>query len=457
MSLPVPESALVRLSLSEILGAMSYALDLTEGQPPGHCLRCCWIGMQIGTTIGLSQKQLWDLYYTILLKDAGCSSNAARLCELYGADDRLAKRDFKRVNSQNLIQVAGFVLSHTAMGHGLRERFRKIMSLAQNGESLATELVATRCERGAAIARQLGFSEAVAVGIHGLDEHWNGHGHPDHLAGDAIALGARIALMAQVADVFHSIGGRAHALAEIKSRRGTWFDPALVDALEQADAQGDFWAVLSSPDLAEQVRKAEPEPLVVTVDEERLDAIATAFAQVVDSKSPYTYGHSARVTVYTDAIAEQLGLGAGRRRWLRRGALLHDIGKLGVSNSILDKPGSLTAEEWAAVRDHARYTEEILSRITIFEELAQVAGAHHERLDGKGYPRGLKGDEIALETRIITTADIFDALTAERPYRKAIPIPVALQMMDKTEGEAIDPDCLGALKHSLQNLGVHKR
>lgn len=155
---------------------------------------------------------------------------------------------------------------------------------------------------------------------------------------------------------------------------------------------------------------------------------------------------------YADAVAEQLGLTAARRRWLRRGALLHDIGKLGVSNTILDKPGSLTPEEWGQVRAHARYTEEILSRLSPFAELALVAGAHHKRLDGKGYPKGLLAEVISKETRIITLADIFDAITAERPYRGAIPVPQALQMMEKTRGQALDGDCLDALHACLPRL-----
>jgi HD-GYP domain-containing protein (c-di-GMP phosphodiesterase class II) len=151
-------------------------------------------------------------------------------------------------------------------------------------------------------------------------------------------------------------------------------------------------------------------------------------------------------------IASALELPEARRRWLKRGALLHDIGKLGVSNSILDKPGQLDREEWAEMRRHAQYTEEILSRIDAFSELAIVAGAHHERLDGAGYPRGLKADDIALETRIITIADIFDAITADRPYRGAIPIPTAMEMMGKTVGTAIDPHCYAALELALKRL-----
>ena len=440
------------LLLSEVIGAFSYALDLTEGQPPGHCLRGCWIGVHVGKELGLDRAALWDLYYTLLLKDAGCSSNAARLCELYGADDLAVKRDFKTVDPDHLIEITGFVLTHAGLGRGLKERFQRIAHLAAHGEELATELIATRCERGAAIARQLGFNEVVAAGIHGLDEHWNGNGRPDRLHREAIPLGSRIALLSQVADVFHSIGGPTRAQQEVQERSGTWFDPAVVKAFKDASARPGFWEGVASQDIEARVRMLEPESRVVIVDEDRLDAIAAAFAQVVDSKSPYTYGHSSRVAQYANAVAEKLGLPAPRRRWLRRGALLHDIGKLGVSNSVLDKPGSLNSEEWEQVRAHARYTEEILSRLSPFAELALVAGAHHERLDGKGYPKGLTAKDIRLETRIITVADIFDAITAERPYRGAIPVPQALQMMEKTRGEAVDPDCLDALRSSLPRL-----
>jgi HD-GYP domain-containing protein (c-di-GMP phosphodiesterase class II) len=170
---------------------------------------------------------------------------------------------------------------------------------------------------------------------------------------------------------------------------------------------------------------------------------------VVDSKSPYTSGHSERVTLFTDLIAEQLGLSGARRRWLKRAALLHDIGKLGVSNSILDKPGKLDEAEWEAMKRHAAHTETILSRIAAFGDLAAIAGAHHERLDGKGYPRGLSGAAIMLETRIITCADVFDALTAERPYRGAMPISEALALMSDMVGTQIDADCFAALRRAM--------
>ena len=437
------------LLLSEVIGAFSYALDLTEGQPPGHCLRSCWIGMHVGKELGLDSATLWDLYYTLLLKDAGCSSNAARLCQLYGADDFKVKRDFKTVDSDHLTEIVGFVLTHAGQGQGLKERMSRVLNLATHGEELATELITTRCERGAAIARQLGFGEAVATGIHGLDEHWNGCGRPERLRGEAIPLGSRIALLAQVVDVFQTIGGPTRALQEVRERSAEWFDPAVVAAFESASGRPGFWEALAATDLEARVHAIEPEVRVVIVDDDRLDAITIAFAQVVDSKSPYTFGHSSRVAQYADAVAARIGLTAERRRWLRRSALLHDIGKLGVSNSVLDKPGSLTPEEWGHVRAHARYTEEILSRLTPFTELALVAGAHHERLDGRGYPKGLTADAIAIETRIITVADIFDALTAERPYRGPIPVPQALQMMEKIRDQAVDGAYLDVLREHV--------
>jgi HD-GYP domain-containing protein (c-di-GMP phosphodiesterase class II) len=158
------------------------------------------------------------------------------------------------------------------------------------------------------------------------------------------------------------------------------------------------------------------------------------------------------VGLIADQVARQLGLGAPERRWLRRGALLHDIGKLGVSNRILDKAGPLDADEWATVQRHAMHTEQILGRIGSFGVLARVAGAHHEKLDGTGYPRGLDARHIRLETRIITTADIFDALTADRPYRAAMPTGQALQVMRDGIGSSIDGDCFAALERSLDAL-----
>lgn len=436
------------LLLLGLIGTLSHALDITEGQPKGHCVRCCWIGMHIGHEIGLGERELWELYYTLLLKDLGCSSNAARICELYLTDDLLFKHDYKTVGDR-LPAVLRFVFSHTGLGSGMSQRLGAIMNIVRNGSQIAHELTQTRCQRGADIARQLRFPDPVAAGIHGLDEHWNGRGRPQGLHADEIPIHSRIALLSQVIDVFRTSDGPQAALREARARSGQWFDPALVRALERVARNADFWATLASPSIDREVQALEPSSLRLPLDDDYLDDIAAAFGQVVDSKSPFTSGHSARVAEFAEKISSALGLSLPRRRWLRRGALLHDIGKLGVSNIVLDKPGKLDAAEWQAVQRHAEYTEQILSRIAAFGDLARVAAAHHERLDGAGYPRGLAADDISLETRIITTADIFDAISAQRPYRGAVPIPRTLQMMAETVGTAIDPLCFEALKGVL--------
>ncbi len=444
------------LRLAELMGALSYALDITEGQPAGHCVRSCLIGMRLGRELRMSDAALAELYYTLLLKDLGCSSNAARICELYITDDLAFKRDVKRLDDDQFLETVQFALGHTALGAGLWQRFKVLLGSLRSKEAAAQELIVTRCQRGASIARRLRFHERVAQGIHSLDEHYNGQGRPERLGGADIPLYSRIALLAQVVEVVSTDSGVEAALLEARHRSGSWFDPALVDVLLRIGKDDELWLQLRSPDVSEHVFDAEPARFSVLVDDEYLDEIAAAFGEIVDSKSPYTAGHSARVALYTDAIAEQLGLSDERRRWLHRGALLHDVGKLGVSNTVLDKPGKLDASEWDAVRKHAAFTEQILSRIPQFRELAVVAGAHHEKLDGSGYPRGLRAEEIALETRIITTADIFDAITAARPYRDAIPVARTLEIMGETVGTVLDAECFRALCRVVEALSAER-
>ncbi len=195
-------------------------------------------------------------------------------------------------------------------------------------------------------------------------------------------------------------------------------DPALVEHCEDIAADPFFWSALGADDIEARVLALEPVRLVITLDDDYLDDVAAGFAKVVDSKSPYTSGHSDRVALFTDLIAEAMGLSAERRRWLKRAALLHDIGKLGVSNQVLDKPGKLDDAEWTEIKRHPVLGETILSRIAAFADMARIAATHHEKLDGSGYPSGLTGDEISAAARIVAICDVFDALTSVRPYKQ---------------------------------------
>ncbi|NBB50257.1 HD domain-containing protein [Rhizobium sp. CRIBSB] len=436
-----------RIRLAELIGALSHALDLTGGQDPGHGIRTAHIGSAIGRRLGLSEQQLHDLYYTLMLKDLGCSANAMRMSELFDTDDTSFKRDFKRVDG-SLPSLLRQVFRHAGRRRGALARVGAVLKALSRGRH-AAELVALRCNRGAEIAWQMRFSADVASGIRDLDEHFDGSGRPQGLKGEAIHLSARIALAAQILDVYQTHEGRTAALSQIKRRKGRWLDPKIADTLLTLAVEPGFWDDLAAPDLEEKVLAAEPGQAVIFADEDYIDDIVKGFARVIDAKSPYTAGHSDRVAEFTDRIAVELGLPPAERRTLRRAALLHDIGKLGVSARVLNKPAKLDAEEWTEMRAHAAHSERILSRIPAFAELAEIGGAHHERLDGSGYPRGLKGDQISFATRIIATADVFEALTGERPYRAALPTDDALEMIKANAGEHHDPVCVAALESAL--------
>jgi hypothetical protein len=147
--MPLSASPVTEVSLAELLSTQSHALDNTEG----HCVRCCWIGLQIAEELDLDELQTWELYYTILLKDLGCSSNAARICELYLVNDITFKKDFKQIDG-SLPQALRLVLSHTGLKAGLAERFRAIINIFQNGGEISTELTQTRCRHCAQDALQ---------------------------------------------------------------------------------------------------------------------------------------------------------------------------------------------------------------------------------------------------------------------------------------------------------------
>jgi HD-GYP domain-containing protein (c-di-GMP phosphodiesterase class II) len=436
--------------LSEVISALSYALDLTEGQPEGHSVRTCLIGMRIGREIGLDAEARSSLFYALLLKDAGCSSNSAATCELFGADDHVVKQTWKTVDWSSRWRSIGHVVRNVRPGGSIVTKARQVVGFTRQ-EAPGTELVRTRCERGADIARMLEMTDDTAAAIRALDEHWDGRGVPTGMRGEEIPLLARIACLAQTVEIFHSTRGVETAFAVADDRAGRWFDPELVRALQGLRADGGFWAGLAG-DCRAQAATLEPADRVLVADGDRLDRIAHAFARVIDAKSPYTYRHSEGVASYADAVGRVLGFDADALRDLRRAALLHDVGKLGVSNRILDKPGKLTEEEFVSVRRHPEYSYRILARVAPFRALAETAASHHERMDGRGYHRGIPAGTLPIAARVLAVADVCDALSAERPYRAAMPRERVLEIMRGDAGPALCPESFAALEEALRTL-----
>jgi putative nucleotidyltransferase with HDIG domain len=431
-------------TLSTVLSALSYALDLTEGHPAGHAARSALIGMRIAQALNLAADERSDLFYALLLKDTGCSSNSARVHQLFGGDDQTAKRAVWERDWRKWRWQWAYALKYVEPGGSVRARAAKLWTLATS-PAAGREIFQIRCDRGADIARAIGMPERTAEAVRFMDEHWDGGGHPQGLRRDEIPPLARIVGVAQVAEIYWGLGGREAARAVVRDRRGRWFDPDVAGAFLGIGDADPLWMSLESADLPQTLAAVEPEERVIAAGPERLDRIAHAFALVVDAKSSFTFNHSERVAKVAEAIAAAMGLSADEQLRLRRAGLLHDIGKLAVPNRILDKAGPLTDTEWGVVRRHPYFSYEILSRVPVFSDFAFDASAHHERVDGAGYYRGLKGETLTAHARILATADCFDALSASRPYRGAMPLDRVLAILRSDAGTHLCRECVDAV------------
>lgn len=433
---------------------MSVALDLTEGQRPGHAVRSCAIGMRLAEVLDLPRAQRSALFYALLMKDLGCSSNASRFAALFGADDHELKATLSRLDWSKALESFRFVAGGVAPGHFWLRRVWQALAVLSRGPEGARMVVRTRCERGAEISRMLGFSEDTALAIRALDEHWDGRGQPYSLEHEQIPLLGRILCVSQTVEVFLTSYGVRAAYDMALERRGTWFDPELVDALLSIRTDAAFWQCLRDGDGHIEIGAVEPVDGIFMADDDRLDLVAEAFAKVIDAKSPWTFAHSIGVADAAVAIADRLGCSPAEIRDLRRAALLHDLGKLGVSSLILDKPGQLTETEFAAIRRHPALTEQILSRVGCFQPLVAMTGSHHERLDGRGYHRGLKAPQLTKLARVLCVADVYDALRASRPYRCGLPVDQTLDIMGRDVDREFDADCLTALRTCVADAAL---
>lgn len=440
---------------SEVLSALSFALDIVEGQPEGHIVRSCYIGMVVGGRIGLSEEQRSALFYALLLKDAGCSSNASKMSALFDADDfevkRKVKRKVKTVNWTSLPQAVLYAARSVSPQGNLWNKTRRFLIFGAQGQKASRQLIQVRCERGAEITRMIGFPEETAGAVRSLDEHWDGAGHPDGLKRKEIPLLARICGLAQTAEVFYTEHGPARTETVMKARRKKWFDPDLVDILLDEARRGNIWENLGRSNLTDFLSNMEPADQTLLSTPERLDLVARAFARIIDAKSPFTYEHSEGVANLAVAMSRRMGIEGEELRDQMRAGLLHDIGKLGVSSRILDKPGPLTKEEFARIKEHPELSQDILSRVAPFRNIVERCANHHEKLDGSGYPRGLTAEDLDLPTRILTVADIFDALSKDRPYRPGMPLEKALAILDEESGDKLCPESVATLKSLISD------
>jgi HD-GYP domain-containing protein (c-di-GMP phosphodiesterase class II) len=401
-----------RLRLADLLGGLSIVADMGFGLPPETAMRACVLGTGLARKLGRPEGEVADTFYTTLLLHVGCTALAHETTAVFGDDLNVngaaARTDFAdpRDLFATMIPVATRGMSRLA-------RARVAAYLVTRGKAFAKRFDTGSCEVARATARRIGLGDGVQAALYEVHEWWNGGGARG-LAGEGIALPARIARLATDVALFNELGGAAAAEEALTRRAGGMLDPSLVDAFRASGSE--LLGEVATHDPRERILEIEPEPVIETASAELRD-LARAFGDLADLKMPCTHGHSSAVSGLACAAADRVHLDRATRAQLEVAALLHDLGRVGVSNAVWEKPGPLSAAEWEQVRMHPYYSERILSRSGALEPIARIAGMHHERLDGSGYHRSCRGNDIPVACRILAAADAFQAMTARRGSR----------------------------------------
>jgi HD-GYP domain-containing protein (c-di-GMP phosphodiesterase class II) len=438
-----------KVRLAELLAALSLGSDLGMGLPMEHVLRQCLISMRLAERIGLDGRDRGVVYYTALLAWVGCHVDAYEQAKWFG-DDLALKADYRDVDFSGPLAAGRFMLEHFGAGLPLSDRAKLGAELMKAGWPTRRAALARHCYAAEELAGRLELGERVRRSVVQTFERWDGKGAPAGAKGDEILYTARIVNLADVVEVFQRVGGVDAATSVARERSGTQFDPALVDVF--CSAAGELFAELDAVTTWDAVIADEP-GLTAWLSGAQFDAALEAIADFVDLKSPYTIGHSRAVAELAGTAAGGYGLPADDVTLVRRAGLVHDLGRLGVSNAIWDKPGELTAAEFERVRLHPYLSERILAASEDLAPLGALAVEHHERLDGSGYPRGLTGNAITLASRILAAADAYRTRVEPRPHRPPCPAEqVAAQLRSEARAGRLDG---GAVDAVLGAAGQH--
>jgi HD-GYP domain-containing protein (c-di-GMP phosphodiesterase class II) len=399
--------------LAELVAALSLGVDLGFGQPMEHMLRQCLIALRIAERIGLDEQRRADVYYTALLVGVGCHSDAHEQAKWFGDD--IALKSDKYDHEFRSLRAAAAGMRRLGSGNVPSHRFRVALEFALSGHREVADMITHHATMTRTLGEQLGLPREVLDALGAAYETWDGRGWPGELKGDDIPLASRLAQLAEFVEVAYRAGGVEAAKRLARERADKQFDPDLAHLI---CAEGEI--ILSGLDRVETwgaVIEAEP-ALAVVLSWDRFDAVLLAIANFVDLKSPFSLGHSRAVADLAAAAGARQGLSAAEVRTLRRAGLVHDLGRLGVSNAIWDKRGPLGVGEWERVRLHPYLTERMLQQSETLAPLGAIAVQHRERLDGSGYPRGLLGGAISRPARILGAADAYQAMREPRPHRR---------------------------------------
>lgn len=431
-----------RLRLANLLGGLSIVADMGYGFPVGHATRSCLIGVGLARSISLEDHEVADTFYTSLLSHIGCVSFSHEMSASFG-DEFSANMAGAKTNFADPKDIFATLIPETARGLSRAAQIKSTAIILTRGRALGKRYDTTVCEVARETARRIDLTDGVQRALFQVKECWNGGGAPQRLKGEEIGLPARIARVATEAAFFGDLGGVELAVRALEHRAGGILDPTIVSEfianasplLDQAEAG----------DPQERLLAAEPEP-VAERSEGELVQLAAAFGDLADLKTPFTHGHSKEVARLSKAAAEHLELDTEVIRQLHIAGFLHDLGRVGISNVIWEKPGPLTRAEWEQVRLHAYHSERILTTSPALESVAFIAGMHHERLDGSGYHRGSRGRDLSVAARVLAAADAFQAMTERRPHRQALGAErAAEELRAAARSGQLDPDATAAV------------
>ena len=440
--------------LTELLAALSLVSDLGMGQPMEHNLRQCLIASRLGDRIGLDDTARVGVYYAGIMAWIGCHVDAYEQAKWFG-DEMALKADARKVDFATARTGMAFTLSHVAAGQPMLHRARAGIGFIGGGMRDAGAMLENHWRAVDSLAARLGLDDHIRTSIKQTFERWDGKGVPDGTRGDDIVLTARLVSLADVVEVFHRVGGVDAAIAVARERSGTQFDPHLVELF--CDVAEELFAELDETPSWDAVIASEPalgEPLT----DEEFDTALEAVADFADVKSPYTIGHSLGVADLAFDASCILGLPAVDATAVRRAGLLHDLGRLGVPNSVWDKASNLTLTEMERVRMHPYLTERALASSPSLAPLGALAIQHHERLDGSGYPRSLRADAINPSGRVLAAADVYRAKTEPRPHRAAAsPSEAAKVLRSEVHAGRLDGDAVEAVLRAAGHRGRRRR
>jgi HD-GYP domain-containing protein (c-di-GMP phosphodiesterase class II) len=430
-----------RVRAAELVGALSLATDLGTGQPLEHALRTSVLATRLAALAGASAEEVRDAYYVALLHASGCTSNGHEATQLFGEDIE-HRAAFFLIDPADVNQVVAFYRTHVAPGRPPEVR-EQIVEAALSSPERAADSFAAMCEVAQRFAGWLGLGSGIEASLEFVFARWDGRGWPREAAGEGLPLPARVLHVARDFSLFLSAAGRDDARAVLERRAGEAYEPRLVEL-----ALADFDDALSELDetrMWEHALDIEPFPQVVLSDA-GIDAGFGAVAALTNLKSPWLREHSTNVAELAEAAAWRIGLPAETVALVRRAALAHDLGRVGVSNAIWEKPGPLGFGEWERVRLHPHFTERAFAQSPTLAPVGLLAGSHHERLDGSGYHRGVGAAMLDPAARVLAAADCYSAMREARPHRPALE-PDAAEVGLKSEATQgrLDPDAVDAV------------